>query len=425
MQEAFIQLVWQLGYFDKAAWKTAAGEAIEVCHPGRLNGDAGPDFKGARLKIGELQWHGDVELHLKTSGWVQHGHQQDSAYNGVVLHVVLEDDGATVLRQDGTPIPVASLQGRIRSDLYERYAQLLASLHAIPCEPQIGQVPSISRMSMLDRSLMQRLQRKAEGVQSLFRQNNNDWEETAWQLLARGFGFKKNSDAFADLSQRLPYKVLLRHASSTQQLEALVFGMSGLLQSAEPAPWVEGLQREWKLLQHKWNLQHQVLNPSQWLFSRLRPANFPTLRMAQLVALLQRQPKLFSFLLHAAPAELLHEFQVGPSSYWQTHYHFGKESREAAHRLGSSSAENLLINVVAPLRVAYGRYTDQQHYIDEAVRLLQAMPVEENKIIRYWKKLDMPTESAADSQGLIELFNEYCAPKRCLNCSIGLAILKP
>lgn len=424
MQEAFIQLVWQLGYFDKVAWKTASGESIEIFHPGRLNGDAGPDFKGARLKIGELQWHGDVELHLKASGWHQHRHQYDRAYNGVVLHVVLEDDGAVALRKDGTQVPVASLQGRISLEVSQRYEQLLGSLHAIPCEPQLQQVPTITRISMLDRSLMQRLQRKAEGVLEMFAQNNKDWEETAWQLLARGFGFKKNTEAFGELSLRLPYKILLRHANSVQQQEALVFGMSGLLQSAEPHAWADVLQREWKLLQHKWNLQDKVLNPSQWLFSRLRPANFPTLRMAQLVALLQRQPKLFSFLMYASPAELLKELQVEPSAYWRTHYHFGKESKAATHGLGSSSAENLLINVVATLRVAYGRYTEQQEHIDAAVELLQALPLEENKIIRYWKKLDMPAQAAADSQGLIELFNEYCTPKRCLHCSIGLAILK-
>ena len=424
MQEAFIQLVWQLGYFDKTHWISNTREPIEIYHPGRLNADAGPDFKGARLKIGELDWHGDVELHLKTSGWHQHRHQQNAAYNTVVLHVVLEDDGATTLREDGTLVPVASLQGRIRPDVYARYEQLLRSLHAIPCEPQLEQVDALKRLSMLDRSLMQRLERKAAGVMVLFEQTNKHWEETAWQLLARGFGFKKNNEAFAALSERMPYTILLRHAASQEQVEALLFGMSGLLQSALPHPWVEKLQREWKFLSHKWGLEAKLLNPSQWLFSRLRPANFPSLRLAQLAALLKQQPKLFSFLMHSSPAELLKGFQVEPSSYWQTHYHFGKESKAAQHGLGSSSAENLLINVVAPLRVAYGRYTGQQEHVDGAVDLLQALPGEDNKIIRYWKKLEMPVATAADTQGLIELFNEFCTPKRCLQCSIGLAILK-
>lgn len=424
MQEAFIQLVWQLGYFNKTDWRTAEGNAIEIYHPGRLNTDAGPDFKGARLKIGDLHWHGDVELHLKASGWQQHKHQLDPAYNPVVLHVVLQDDGATAMRQEGSPVPVASLQGRIRQDIYHRYEELLGSLHAIPCEPQLGRVYSLVKLSMLDRGLMQRLQRKAAGVMLLFEQNNRDWEETAWQWLCRGFGFKINADAFETLSQRLPYKILLRHAASPVQTEALLFGVAGLLQTTQPHPWTEQLEREWKLLQHKWSLQPKVLNTSQWLFSRLRPANFPTLRIAQLASLLQRQPKLFSFLVHATPAELLRELGVEPSAYWQTHYHFGKESREASHALGTSSAQNLLINVVAPLRVAYGRYTDQPEYVEEAVALLQALPGEDNKIVRYWKKLDMPTATAADTQGLLELFNEYCTPKQCLQCSIGLAILK-
>ncbi|WP_224998242.1 DUF2851 family protein [Cesiribacter sp. SM1] len=424
MQEAFIQLVWLLGYFDKKGWTTAAGEKIEVYSPGRLNKDAGPDFKGARLKIGALQWHGDVELHLKSSGWQQHNHQQDPAYNAVVLHVVLRDDGAAAIRQDGTQVPVASLQERINPGVYERYEQLLSSLHAIPCEPQIGQVSSLTRISMLDRALMQRLERKAGEVLGLLQQNGGDWDETAWQLLARGFGFKKNAEPFSVLSRRLPHKILLKHSGNLQQLEALLFGVAGLLGASDIHPWVMGLQREWQLLQHKWSMQEKVLNPNQWLFFRLRPANFPSLRLAQLAALLKHQPRLFSFLLHSGAKELLEALQVEPSAYWKTHYHFGRESKEAVHRLGSSSAENLLINVVAPLKVAYGRYTDQQQPIDDAVALLQALPKEDNQVIRYWKKLDMPTATAADTQGLLELFNEYCTPKNCLQCSIGLAILK-
>lgn len=424
MQEAFIQLVWQLGYFDKTDWRTAEGNVIEIYHPGRLNSDAGPDFKGARLKIGDLHWHGDVELHLKASGWQQHKHQLDPAYNSVVLHVVLQDDGAPAMRQDGSLVPTASIQHRIRPDVFHRYEELLGSLHAIPCEPQLGGVSSLVKLSMLDRVLMQRLQRKAERVMLLFEKNKRDWEETAWQWLCRGFGFKVNAAAFEILSQRLPYKILLRHAASLVQTEALLFGVAGLLQNAQSHPWTEQMQREWKLLQHKWELQGKVLNTSQWLFSRLRPANFPTLRIAQLASLLQRQPKLFSFLMHASPAELGKELGVEPSPYWQTHYHFGKESREASHALGSSSAQNLLINVVAPLRVAYGRYTNQPEYIEEAVSLMQALPAEDNRIVHYWKMLDMPITTAADTQALLELFNEFCTPKQCLQCSIGLAILK-
>jgi hypothetical protein len=424
MQEAFIQLVWQLGYFDKQHWHTAEGDPIEIYHPGQLNRDAGPDFRGARLKIGELQWHGDVELHLRASGWQQHRHQQDAAYNKVVLHVVLEDDGVPALREAGGAVPVASLQGRIAPGLQERYQQLMASLHTIPCEPQLHKVDEITRLSMLDRALMQRLQRKAEGVLQLVEHNKGNWEEASWQFLARGFGFKKNAGAMEDLSRRLPHKILLRHAQVPEQVEALLFGMSGLLEGAAPHLWVKILQREWKFLRHKWNLEGQELPPSGWLFSRLRPANFPSLRLAQLACLLQQQPNLFSFMLHSSPRELLDELMVEPSAYWQTHYHFGKESREALRGLGQSSAENLLINTVAPLRVAYGRYTDQQEYIDGAVDLLQALPAEDNRIIRYWKKLGMPTASAADSQGLLELYNEYCTPKRCLQCSIGLSLLK-
>ena len=424
MQEAFIQLVWQLGYFDKSGWQTAAGEPVEVYQPGRLNLDAGPDFKGARLKIGNLQWHGDVELHLKASCWQQHGHQLNRDYNRVVLHVVLEDDGAAAIRQDGTTVPLASLAGRIPPDLHQRYEQLMNSLAAIPCESQFSKASELNRLSMLDRTLMQRLQRKAEGILLLFEQNNRDWEETAWQLLCKSFGFKKNVEALEELSLRLPYKTLLRHAGSPLQQEALLYGMSGLLQLAEPHPEVEKLQREWKLLAHKWRLQDKTLHPSRWLFARLRPANFPTLRIAQLAALLQQQPKLFSFLLHSPATLLLKEFQVEPSNYWKKHYHFGKESKEALHALGKSSAENLLINVVAPLRVAYGRYTGQEDFIDDAVSLLQALGGEDNKIIRYWKKLEMPLATAADTQGLLELYNEYCVQKRCLQCSIGVAILK-
>lgn len=425
MQERFLHRVWQLSLFDKAGLKTTAGEKVEVLQPGLLNEHAGPDFSGARLRIGELEWHGDVEIHLKSSDWLAHQHQHDKAYDRVILHVVDEEQPQSLQRTDGSPIPTLSLSGRIWPQAYAHYTRLIESLDPIPCQNFADSLNELSRQAMLSRCLLERLQRKAKEVEQQLQQNAGSWEETAWQRLVQHMGFKVNEAGFMELARRLPWKLFIKLKNLPVQREALLFGLAGLLPSASDDVWLKQLIKEWNFLQHKHRLADQVLSPVVWKMARLRPANFPTLRLAQLATLAGLGNHLFRQLLEEKDAEkLIAMLRKAPTAYWENHYHFGKTSRKGIHRMGRSSAISLLINVVAPLRVAYGRLTDQPSFTDSALDLLQQLPAEDNQLTRKAEAAGFQLEKASDSQAAIELVNFYCLQKRCLDCSLGLKLLQ-
>lgn len=437
MQENFLHFIWQFQYFEQQALAVQHGEPLQVVRQGFYNRqDGGPDFKGARLKIGALDWHGDVEIHLRTSDWQRHRHHEDPAYNRVVLHVVWEDDSDSrhndarhndARREDGSIIPKLVLKGRVDERLLLGYEQLLQSRFSIACAPQFGQAKPISKISMLDNALMQRLKRKAGELIAWVEEARGDWETVSWWLLARNFGFKKNSDPFLRLAQGLPLKVVARHRHDVVQLEALLFGMAGMLEGADTAEneYVHKLQQEWAFLSHKYELAGRQLRRQEWQFLRMRPANFPTLRLAQLAAVLREQHHIFSlFSQETSAAAIIRLLRSPQSPYWLQHYTIGKESRIKLSPLGQASAESLLINTAAPLLAAYGLYTDDESWIERAVQLLQQLPAESNRIIEDWKALELKPQHAYDSQALLELHNEFCQPRKCLECVVGLDLLK-
>lgn len=432
MQENFLHFIWQFQYFDQQALAVQDGEPLQVLRQGSYNRqDGGPDFKGARLKIGALDWHGDVEIHLRSADWQRHRHQEDPAYNSVVLHVVWEDDSdarhSDARREDGSAIPMLVLKGRVDERLLAGYEQLLQSHFSIACAPQFGQAEVISKISMLDNALLQRLKRKSAELIDWVEEARGDWETVSWWLLARNFGFKKNNDPFLRLAQSLPLKVISRHRHDGVQLEAILFGMAGMLEGVDTSgdQYVQKLQQEWQFLAHKYELADRQLRRREWQFLRMRPANFPTLRLAQLAAVMREQHHLFSLFSHETSAAAIIRLLRSPqSAYWQQHYNIGKESRTKLSPLGQASAENLLINTAAPLLAAYGLYTDDESWIERAVRLLQQLPPESNRIIEDWKALELKPQHAYDSQALIELHNEFCQPRKCLECVVGLDLLK-
>lgn len=427
MKESFIHFIWQYQYFHQGALQTSEGESIQVLHQGMYNAqDAGPDFKEARLQIGGILWVGDVELHIRASDWDRHKHQQDAAYNRVVLHVVWEED-ARIRRQDGSPVPQLSLHGRVAPGMRQQYEQLMESLQPVACAPQLKDASSLARVGMLDKALLQRLHRKAEGLLQWVKQADGDWETVAWWLIAQNFGFKKNKEAFLRLAQNLPLTVLARHRQQPLQQEALLFGLAGFLPSPEPEkePYIQHLEEEWKFLGHKYRLAERQMQLSEWKFLRMRPANFPTLRLAQLAALVQGHHHLFSlFRDEEEVKKLLQALRKPLSPYWQQHYHIGRPSKGVLAPLGLGSAQNLLVNTAAPLLAAYGLYTGEEHWIERAMQLLQELPAEDNHVLREWKELQLKAENAYDSQALLELFKEFCQPKKCLQCTIGLELLK-
>ncbi len=424
MTESFLHYIWQFQYFHKEELQTSEGDSLQVFQPGNQNVNAGPDFSDARIKIGALEWRGSVEIHIKASGWNDHHHSSDQAYEKVVLHVVWDND-KPIYRTDGTVMPTLELKHRVEMTLWNRYRKLFTSVETIPCSSAWPKVPDIIKLSMLDKAVMQRLETKSLLVKSLLAENRNDWEETCFQLLCKNFGFKVNAEPMLQLAQLLPYKVLLKHLDKLTQIEALLLGQAGFLEKVKEDEYTKILNREHRLLSSKYRLESKQMKIVQWRFLRLRPANFPTVRLAQLAVLLSFQRNLFSKILECSSYKQLVELlDVEQSEYWQHHYLLGKKSKTRVPALGQSSIHNIMINTIAPLLVAYGQLQDDQSYVDRATEILQHLPAENNKITRQWLDLGYNVKSSFDSQGLIELYNNFCMKRRCLDCTIGTHIIK-
>lgn len=427
MQEDFLYYLWKLQYFDKKGLTTCYGEPLTILQPGTRNEHAGPDFLNGKILINDVTWHGHVEMHLNASDWYAHRHQKDKAYENVILHVVWNHD-KDIKQPDGTIMPTLALKDRVKPRLHRQYRELLQNQDTILCAKQLHQVSDLVKASMLDKALFQRLTNKHNLVYRLLEENKGNWEETAYQLLANNFGFKVNSASLLALAKDLPLQVITRQADQLLAIEALLLGQAGLLRQEEGQEEADGylaaLRKEHQYLAHKYQLPADKMPARRWKFFRLRPANFPTIRMAQLAQLLHQYPSIFDFLVNT-PTEILRmKLAVLQSAYWQDHYQFGKASKALIPGLGKDSIENILINTVVPLLVAYGKAKDEQDYVDRAVAILQHLPTENNVITRHWQQVGIRVKSAFDSQALIELFNNFCSQKQCIACNIGTTILQ-
>jgi hypothetical protein len=423
MKEEFLHYIWQHQYFDKTDLLTVEGEPVQVLRVGMYNTDAGPDFKESLIRVGEVDWSGSVEIHLRGSDWRRHQHQLDFKYNQVVLHVVWEADEA-VRRTDGTAIPTLELKNRVNTALLHTYEQLRRAPFAIPCAGFWPHVPDITKTMMLGRALTERLELKGEEVLQVYRQLGNDWEATAFQVLCKAFGFKINQEPFERLARALPIQVVRKHQHDLFQLEALLFGQAGFLAESVDE-YSATLAKEHAYLSRKYNLRELAMPRHHWNFLRMRPANFPTVRLAQLAALLHRQKSLFSTIIQTEGVKAYDALWPAPvSAYWQKHYTFGAESRAVQVQLGKSSAQNLTINVAAPLLAAYAVHTGQLEHLDKAVDLLEKVKEASNRITRQYEELGWKATSAADNQAALGLYKRYCQPVNCLRCAIGNKIMK-
>ncbi|MEM9391309.1 MAG: DUF2851 family protein [Bacteroidota bacterium] len=423
MQEAFIHFVWKHQYFNKGALTTTEGLAANVLKPGSYNTDAGPDFKEAKVIIDGLEWRGSIEIHHRSSDWVVHGHTKDKAYNNVILHVVWLHDKA-VKRSDGTEIPTLEIANRVEPALINSYKGLMNSLWPIPCVDQLAGVEGVVFSSMIDKIAVERLDEKASLATDVFYSIANDWENTAFRLLAKNFGFKTNAEQFQRLAELVPAKLLKKHSDNITQLEALLFGQAGFLDSRPQDEYQAGLQAEHQFLKYKYDLP-EPMSEFQWKFMRLRPANFPTLRIAQLAGVMQHQQGLFSRVKEIKNEnDLKALFGSYTSDYWCKHYRFGKEAKGKVSEMGLSSIQNIGINTVAPLLAAYGKLHDQQQYMNQSIELLQSLRSESNRITKLWHGLGIKSASSFESQGLIQLYNNYCSKKQCLRCNVGVKLLQ-
>lgn len=421
MTERLLQFIWHFQYFNKNELVTAAHERLEIITPGQNNRNQGPDFLQASIKVGSTKWAGNIELHLKTSDWKKHRHQGDKNYKNVILHVVWEND------TDETSIPVLELKSRISKILLERYEELMNATGFIPCEKVIRSVRDIVWKSWKERLLAERLLRKSAIAETYLKQNNYHWEETFWWLLAKNFGIKVNSDAFEVVARSIPINILAKHKNQIHQLESLLLGQAGLLEK-NPDSYPDKdeypllLQREYAFLKKKYSLKpiHQPVH-----FLRMRPGNFPTIRLAQLAMLVHESAHLFSKIKEADTIKVVRKwFDVTANDYWHYHYHFDEISPFKKKKLGDAMIDNIIINTICPVLFAYGNYHNENKYKDKALKWLEETSPESNSITKGFKQLGIENKNAFDSQALIELKNEYCNKKKCLDCAVGNGILK-
>ena len=424
IQESFLHFIWKYQYFDKENLVYQQNERINILHPGFHNFNAGPDFLNARIFIGDIQWNGHVEIHIKSSDWHLHQHDHDKNYDNVILHVVWIND-KLIYRSDGTIIPTIELKDVTDISLINNYQQLINYPDAIPCSSQIDQAEKITLLSMFDRTLMKRMEKKSRWINELLQYNQNDWESTTYQLICNNFGFKVNNDPFLQLSKSVPYRIILKHFDHPHQVEALLFGQAGFLDDELDDPYFRKMQNEYRFLNRKYNLRENKMEKFQWKFLRLRPFNFPTIRIAQLARLLTQHRNLFSFFRECIDIKQLRIFlDVKQSDYWLKHYYFGKKFKSPVKGLGKSSVDNLIINTIAPMLISYGQNVDIQKFVDQGVDLLHKIPPENNKIVNKWKTLNINPKSAFDSQAMIELYNEFCKKRKCIYCNIGTFLLR-
>lgn len=420
LNENLLQFIWQYRLFNQQSLKTLDGQALQIQTPGQWNRDAGPDFLNAHIRIGPALWVGHVELHLRTSDWLRHGHQRDLRYHNLILHVVFEHDLPIQLP---TATPILELKDRVAKLLLQRYQTLMQHQAFVPCAAQAREVPAFSWIHWKERLLIERWQQKAALLQQWLEETTYHWEEVLYRLLARNFGLPVNGDAFERLARVTPLQLLGRHKHHLPDLEALLLGQAGLLEENFTEAYPRQLQQQYLFLRKKYMLQ--PLPAYAWKWARLRPAHFPSLRLAQLAGLVYGTLHLFSQLLETTELGAVRKiFNTAASPYWDTHYRFEHPGAKRKKVLGSSTVDNLLINAVCPLLFLYGQYKEIPLLQERALRWIQELPAERNHVTRQWEGLGVTNARACDSQALLQLKKHYCDHKRCLACEVGKKILE-
>jgi hypothetical protein len=419
MKEAFLHYVWQYQQFQAPALKTTQGEEVTVLKTGYHNVDAGPDFLEAKLKIGSLEWSGAVEIHINSSDWQLHKHDNDPNYQNVILHVVWADNHP-ISYGDGKKIPTLILQNRVSLQLVDHYKVLVEDRAEIACGANWQSVDPFRVSQMLESSLVERLQQKSQKAAAFLEYTADDWEATSYFMLLSAFGFKINAHGFERLAYLLPYDLIRKYRMYPQSMLALLFGVSGFLEASFDETVKQELKKDWKFLQHKHQISN-ILAKHEWNFLRLRPANFPTVRLAQLAHLLGAFDSLFNaFLINNDVSYLKQQLQFKVKNIW-----YIKAAQKVPWiNFGKQSIQHLILNISPPLLALYARKVDNFSYMDKAFEVLSQLNAEDNKILRKYKALGEKPKSAYESQAFLQLYSSYCQPKRCLNCKIGLAIMK-
>lgn len=421
MNEKLFQFIWEYALFDTTDLHLQDGRSVTILRQGLLNRNAGPDFTHARIRVDQTIWAGNIELHLKESDWVRHGHEHNRQYQNIILHVVLEADGDST---DGD-FPVLSLSGRIKQQLLNHYQTLMQQQQPIACAPFRSVIPELTWMQWSDRLLHERWEQKIQSMQAFLSQTKGDWNQLLYVQMARYFGAAVNTDAFRQLAEATPFSILARHRDNLSHLEALLFGQAGLLPAKPQDAYTRELSIHYAFFRQKYGLRG--MDGHVWKFMRMRPAHFPTIRIAQFAMLIHKSHHLFTRFINAdlssvrEAQSLLH---VPTSTYWEQHYVFDKASGTKQKTLGGQMVRNLLINVIVPMRILYNRHMGHTEDTEAMATLLRTLPAEKNHITTQWEACGFSVKDAYTSQALIQLYEHYCVAKRCLRCAAGLAVLK-
>ncbi len=422
MNERLLQFIWKhkLWQTHKQLF-TTEGKEMWVLQTGTLNHDAGPDFNNARIKIKDTIWAGSIELHLKSSDWTKHQHQDDPKYNKLILHVVFEDDDQ-IYTHDGSYFPTLELKSYLNLQIIDTYYLMMNQVQSIPCKPFLSSIPDMIVHQQLDNMLIERLENKIEHIKQLLFTYTQNWEEICYVCLARGFGLLINQDNFERLASITPLKLFAKH-HTLFQIEALLFGQAGFLSDQPTNDYNQSLHKEYSHLKKLHALKGMELH--EWNFLRLRPSSFPTIRIALFAKLMYQSTHLFSDILHAKNIQQLKAlFNLQASPFWDTHYKFEHSSNHKEKKIGHNFFDNLLINAIVPLLFVYGKIQAQDSICSHALQLLKDIKAEKNTLVNLMIQEGFHINDAADSQAVIQLKKEYCDRRRCLQCAIGYKVLR-
>lgn len=421
MTEDYLHYIWKYKLFNQSNLRTTENEPLEIIHFGFHNHDSGPDFSQGKVKIGNTTWAGNIEIHINSSDWLNHNHQKDRAYDSVVLHVVYHHD-KEITTTKGSVIPTIEMNDKLDYAKFENYQEFVFT--NIPCSNSLSQVPEIIISSAKEQMLIERLAEKSELINQDLKQYQHNWEQVFFQYLAKSMGMKINSHPMEQLIKNTEVTLFSKLGNNLLSIESILFGQAGFLVENRKEEYYIELQKEYLFQQTKNNLI--PINKVFWKFSKLRPSNFPTIRIAQLARLLLSNQQLFDRLivLENNYEDLKQLLSIAISEgFWHNHYTFDKESKPAKKSIGITLINSIVINTIAPFLYCFGRYKADERYIERAIKLLEELPAEDNKVTRVFEH-KMAIDSSADSQGVIQCHNNYCIPKKCLDCSIGIYLMK-
>ncbi len=423
MREDLLHFIWKYRKLQLTDLVTSKNQAVTILDVGTHNHLAGPDFFNARVNIGGQLWAGNIEIHIKTSDWYVHNHERDNNYNNVILHVVWEDDGA-VFRSDNTEIPTLELKNYISDSLLKAYQKLFdkTGVNFINCEKDISQIDDFVFQNWLERLYFERLERKSVLIEELLEKSKNDWEKVFFTLLLKNFGLKINSGSFLSLAQALDFSIIRKTQSNVLQLESLLFGLAGLLENDSSDEYSNKLKKEHNYLRHKFDLSSKGIQKPE--FFKLRPSNFPTIRLSQFANLYAEHQNVFSEIIGASTSKEIYTiFEISASKYWNNHFTFGKESKKSIKKLTKNFVDLIIINTVLPIKLSYAKHMGND-INDEVIQIVSNIEKEKNNVVSGFENIGTSVINAKDSQAILQLYNEYCTKNKCLQCVVGNSLLQ-